>query len=147
MNRKAIALALIALAIGALASVVALSEIFNDGSVVAIVILVLLAVPALFGVGIWLYAMGFVMTVVSVAEERSAMDTIRRSWWLMMTAPGRTLGLSVVVYIIAMIASSGTCLFIESNTAAELTPDPRASPKRLSFSARQMSHRFFTCAR
>jgi hypothetical protein len=48
------------------------------------------------------------MTVVSVAEELSAMDTLRRSWWLMMTAPGRIMGLSLVVYIIAMIASSGT---------------------------------------
>jgi hypothetical protein len=103
---------LVSLAMVALVTVGSISETLGGLGALGIAVAVLLGLPVIFLLAIWLYAFGFLLTVVLVTEELGAMDTIRRAWWLVNSSRGRVLGVSLVVYIITVIPSSATQMFM-----------------------------------
>jgi hypothetical protein len=103
---------LVSLALMALFTVTSISEMPGALGTWGVVLAVVLALPAIFVMAIWLYAFGFLLTVVLVTEELGSMDTIRRAWWLVNTSRARVLGVSLVVYIITVIPSSASQMFM-----------------------------------
>ena len=104
---------LFALALGTLVALAAPLDSFGALGVPLLILLLLVGIPAVIAGAFFFWGFGFILSTVSVLEPLSARESIARAWRLCAAARWRLLGVSGVVYLVALIPSSACQMLMD----------------------------------